>query len=78
MATVSVIDVSSDGTAECLYTENLPLKSLGNISCRRATYIEFNTGAQEWEVISADNGRVLFSHPSRQTCIEWEKENLVT
>ena len=78
MAVESIIDFSEEGLGECLYTEAVDLRSLGKIQCRRASYIEFNPRTQEWEVTDAESNKILYSHPSRQTCIEWEKENLVT
>ena len=38
-----------------------------------ASSIEFNNTAQLWEVKGADGG-LLFSHASRQTCLDWEHQ----
>ena len=32
-----------EGTGHCLYTEAIPLQSLGTLEVRRATHIEFTT-----------------------------------
>jgi len=77
MAVESIIDFSEEGQGKCFYTEAFDLQSLGKIQCRRATYIEFNIHTQQWEVTDAENNKILYSHPSRQACIEWEKEHLV-
>lgn len=76
MHTEAVISFESNGRGRCLYTEALDLHKLGKLSCTRATFIEFNPRSQEWEVRSADDNLLLYSHPSRSQCIAWEKQNL--
>ena len=76
MGTVSVIDFTDQGRGECLYTEAVDLQSLGRLSCERASVLEFNEHSQEWEVKKPSGGKVLFSHPSRQVCLDWERNNL--
>lgn len=66
-----------DGTASGLWSEDIPLHDLGELTVRRASTIEFNDDSQEWEVrlIAAKThkaGPVRFSNPSRQACITWE------
>jgi hypothetical protein len=46
------------------------------IKPRRASSIEFNACLQEWEVrliTSGADGPIVFSNPSRDTCLAWEK-----
>jgi hypothetical protein len=69
------ISFNPDGTAQCLWTEVLPLHELGRLEIHRATNIEFNNTIQHWEVIDR-KGRVRFSAKSRPSCLEWEHENL--
>ena len=57
-------DLTGDG--HCLFTEAIDLSSLGALEIVRASSIEFNNTAQEWEVKSPE-GELLFSHPSRQS-----------
>ncbi len=64
-----------DGTARCLWTEALPLHELGRLEIHRASNIEFNNGAQQWEV-KDQKGRVRFFAKSPSACLEWEQENL--
>ena len=71
-----VLTIDHDGTGRCLYSELIDLRTLGSLTCQRASHIEFDEGAQEWRVLSADRRRVLFRHASRQTCLEWEQDNL--
>jgi len=66
-----------DGTAECLYTEMVDLRALGRLEVVRATGITFDSEDQRWEVRSALYGGLLFAHPSREACLQWERENLV-
>ena len=66
-----------DGTAACLHGEEIPLQALGTLSTRRASTIEFCNAHQAWEVhlIERDGrpGPYVFSSPSRDTCLEWER-----
>lgn len=71
-----------DGTAECLWTEVLPLHTIGSLTMRRASNVEFNEQTQRWEVWEATGAlpgvkmtRRLFAHKSRQTCLDWEQQH---
>jgi hypothetical protein len=64
------------GQIDCLYTEAIDLRELGNLQVSRATDIRFNPAAQQWDVHEYSSGKVLFSHPSRSACLNWENQNL--
>jgi len=64
------------GHIDCLYTEAIDLHTLGRLQVVRATDIRFNDSKQRWDVHDADNGTVIFSHPSRNKCLRWEHHNL--
>jgi hypothetical protein len=69
--------IGLDGTVRCLWTDAIPLHELGPLEVTRASTIEFNNQAQKWEVRLASNtDAVAFSHPSRETCLQWEREAL--
>jgi hypothetical protein len=68
----TVLTFEPDGTAHGLYTEAIPLQSLGRLSIARATSIEFDDYNQCW-LVRDNAGQVLFQHPSRQTCLDWER-----
>ena len=68
------IAFNSDGTAQCLWTEALPLHELGRLQITRASNIEFNNATQQW--VSDRKGRVRFFGRSRSVCLEWEQINL--
>lgn len=70
------ITFTADGTGHCLYTDEIDLRTIGAISIRRATEIEFNAGTQQWEVRLPGSPRVLFSAPSRVACLAWEQESI--
>lgn len=71
------IAFAPDGNARCLWTEALPLGELGRLDIQRASTVEFNAQTQEWEVrLASDPDVVAFSHPSRETCLHWERETL--
>ena len=64
-----------EGTANCLWTEAVPLTELGRLDIQRASTVEFNPTTQQWEVrLASDPGVVAFSHQSRQVCLAWESE----
>jgi hypothetical protein len=61
------------GNGHCLFTEAIDLSSLGPLEIVRASSIEFYQPTQQWEVQSVE-GVILFSHPSRQACLDWEHQ----
>lgn len=67
-----------DGSAACLHGEEIPLQGLGRLSTRRASTIEFCNAHQQWEVhLIGSDGRpapYVFSDPSRDRCLAWEKQ----
>lgn len=69
------ISFKPDGTAQCLWTEALPLHEIGRLEITRATNIEFNNATQYWEVKDR-KGKVRFFARSRSACLEWEEQNL--
>jgi hypothetical protein len=62
------------GNGHCLFTETIDLSALGTLEILRASTIEFNNTSQVWEVKDA-RGVLLFSHPSRSTCLDWEYQH---
>ena len=69
------ISFNPDGTAQCLWTEALPLHELGRLEITRASTIEFSNVTQHWEVRD-QKSRVRFIAKSRTACLEWEQQNL--
>ena len=68
-----VLKFDLQGQGHCLYTELIDLSSLGALEIARASSIEFNNQAQQWEVKSPE-GVLLFSHASRHACLSWENQ----
>jgi hypothetical protein len=69
------ITFKTDGTAQCLWTEALPLHELGRLEITRASHIEFNNTTQHWEVRDR-KGKVRFIDRSRSACLKWEQQYL--
>jgi hypothetical protein len=69
------IAFNTDGTAQCLWTEALPLHEIGRLEVTRASNLEFNNSTQHWEVKDR-RGRIRFIAKSRSACLEWEEMNL--
>ena len=68
-----VLTFELDGVVRCLHTDAIPLQSLGTLTVKRATTIEFNASTQQWEVKDAA-GVILFTNSSRSRCLAWEVE----
>ena len=67
----AVLTFCEGGIVTGLYTEAIPLGAIGALSISRLTEIEFNDSTQKWEVRDTA-GAILFSHGSRQRCLDWE------
>ncbi len=67
----TVLTFKSDGMVVGIYTEAIPLGTIGALKINRLTEIEFNDSTQQWEARDRI-GTVLFSNPSRQSCLDWE------
>jgi len=70
---IAAITFKPDGTGHSLYTEVIDLSCLGRLRIERATTIEFDNRAQVWRVKDR-TGFPLFSSPSRETCLDWERQ----
>ncbi|MEA3210774.1 MAG: hypothetical protein QOE70_3831 [Chthoniobacter sp.] len=66
-----VLTIAPTGEINGLYTEIIPLTTLGSLHVQRLSNVEFNDTAQHWEV-KDQAGVVVFTDASRQTCLEWE------
>ena len=69
----AVLTFNPDGTAQGLYTEIIPMHALGRLSVYRASTIEFDDAIQQW-VVRSPEGAELYQSPSRQRCLDWERE----
>lgn len=69
--TPHVLTFTVNGEGHGLYTEAIELGSIGRLTIRRATTIEFNEAVQKWEVRDAGNA-LLHTHASREACLAWE------
>ena len=67
----AVLTFKTTGVVVGIYTEVIPLGAIGTLKVNRLTEIEFNDSTQEWEARDRI-GTVLFSNPSRQSCLDWE------
>lgn len=73
MKTEVVLTFNPDGTAQGLYTEAISLHELGRLCIQRASTIEFEDSIQQW-VVRSPEGAELHQSPSRQLCLDWERE----
>jgi hypothetical protein len=73
----AILTISDTGDIECLWTEAIPLESLGTLTVKRASSIEFNDASQMWEVkLATAPDVVAFEYKSRAACIAWEVETI--
>ena len=69
-----VLHFLPDGRGAGLYTELVDLREVGRLDVCRATTVEFDDKSQCWEVHDF-TGHRLFSHRSRETCLDWERRH---
>ena len=69
------ITFTPDGNGHALYTEAIDLREIGPLAIRRATTIEFDNNSQYWRVRDP-TGFPLFNSPSRDACLDWERQYL--
>jgi len=72
---IATIRFDQAGQGHCLYTEEVNLATIGQLEVHRATRVEFDNSRQLWQVKDLD-GSLLYSSPSRTTCLDWEREFL--
>ena len=72
----AVLTFTPDGLGHGLYTEAIDLGVIGQLVVARATRIEFDNKSQYWRVYPAHGRKALFNSPSRQACLDWEREHL--
>ncbi len=65
-----------DGIGRTLYTEAINLERIGDLSIQRASEIEFCNDTGLWTVRLPGDHNVLYRHPSRQACLDWERQYL--
>ena len=65
-----------DGHGHGLHTEAIDLERIGDLSIERASEVEFCNTSQQWTVRLPGNNPILFRHPSRQACLNWERQYL--
>lgn len=69
-----VIRFNSNGSVKCLWTEAIDLSKIGTLKRYRASQIEPDDRRGVWTV--KVKGRILFSHPSRNACLDFEHREL--
>jgi len=76
-----IINFNEDGTADTLYTEEINLKSLGDLHMKRASHVEPTEDGMWTADMSPVNGPILGPFETRtialQTEVEWLKKNIL-
>ena len=68
------IVITPNGTAKCLYAEELDLRALGQLSIERGSYVEPTKEGQWSADLSPANGPLLGPFPSRSLALDAERE----
>ena len=71
----ATITFTPDGLGRGLYTEAIELGEIGRLSVGRATTIEYDNEAGCW-IVRDPTGFDMFHSPSRETCLDWERQYL--
>jgi hypothetical protein len=66
--------ILADGTAKCLYAEELDLHALGQLSIQRGSHVEPTEEGHWIADLSPTNGPVLGPFPSRSMALDAERE----
>ncbi len=77
MSAIAIV-FTPDGTGRALYTEAIDLERIGELSISRASEVEFCNDSGLWTVRLPGEPYVLYKHPSRQACLNWERQHLET
>ncbi len=76
-----IINFNEDGTADTLYTEEINLKSLGDLHMKRASHVEPTEDGMWTADMSPVNGPILGPFETRtialQAEVEWLKKNIL-
>ena len=70
----ALMTIGTEGSAQCLYTEALPLHTLGTLHVKRWSEIEYNNHTSQWEVYLVEEKRIGYRNISREACLKWEKD----
>lgn len=68
------IVIKPDGTAKCLYGEELDLHALGRISIQRGSHVEPTEDGQWTADLSPVKGPLLGPFPNRSAALDAERE----
>ena len=76
-----IINFNEDGTADTLYTEEINLKSLGDLHMKRASHVEPTENGMWTADMSPVNGPILGPFETRTIAlraeVEWLKKNIL-
>lgn len=73
--TMTTLTFTPDGLGHGLYTEAISLGAIGSLVIERATLIELTTPRRSSRVYDR-TGFPMFNSPSREACLEWERQYL--
>jgi hypothetical protein len=70
---MKTIFFSEDGSAEGLYSDEVPLFLLGLVKIERYSNVEFNNETQEWEARLESDNTLIAAGKNRADCIAQEE-----
>ncbi len=66
------IVIARDGSGRCVYGEQIPLRALGELQIRRASYVEPDEQGRWWADLSPVGGPKLGPYPDRSDALAAE------
>ena len=67
-----ILTIDPAGACHCLYTEALPLATIGALSIRRASHVEPDEAGQWWADMSPVCGPMIGPFPTRSAALAAE------
>ena len=70
---IPALEIDTEGNVHTLYTEEIDLFALGTLTnVRRASHVRFDEARQEWTVVDAETGEIVYRNKRRTVAIAWE------
>lgn len=66
--------VTKDGGVQMLHDDTAEIETLGKVSVKRASHVEYDNERQQWYVQSAATLKILEYFNTRDEALSWEKE----
>lgn len=69
------LQITATGGIQMLHEDSVDLTEFGRVQMTRVSHIEWDEAYQNWVVISAKTGAILWSARTRAEALAWEKNH---